>query len=375
MFVFSPQVFADSEKIASSINRHSYQRFDTAKTWSEAKNACSSQGGYLATVTSEAELAWLKIKKLTSKAVFLGATDVESFGDTNIDTLGANWTWITGEPFVYSSWYSPSSKNGAIGQDYLYLAVGSYSTWVWKSTKATQTYPYLCEWDSTNTAASLTSTDSLSWEIPKQQGCSESRLKKSSDTLTSAACFNTGTTDATVKVMPAGTSNSSGQQFSTTVMQITVNPLSDVAKMGYFFKITFPSELKISPISISNKEEVPKDAGMPEVLADLGDEAVGAVFGNLKYLWKYLIKPESVGDSSFLNKITSDSVFAKQLYPYQTMQAYFQRIDENAPITITLSSAVPFATFKDILNANGMSFYLGSDVNREILVEKMVSAK
>ncbi len=234
LFVFSP-ASADSEKLISPINHHSYQRFDATKTWSEAKNACTAQGGYLATLTSEAELAMLKIKKILSGNMFLGATDIETYGSGTIDTMGAKWTWITGEAFVYSPWYSPESKSGAVGRDYLYLSSGGNSIgWSFKSNKATVTNRYLCEWDPENTAASSTFTDSLSWEIPKQQGCSESRLKKSSDTLTSAACFNTGDTVATVEVTPVGTSNS-------TVMKIKVKPLADNSetKMGYFLKLHF----------------------------------------------------------------------------------------------------------------------------------------
>jgi hypothetical protein len=376
LFVFSP-AHADSEKLISPITKHSYQRFDTSKTWSEAKNTCTAQGGYLATITSEVELAMLKIKKILSGSMFLGATDMETYGSGTIDTMGANWTWITGEPFVYSPWYSSASKSGAIGQDYLYLT----SSGSFKSTKATATNRYLCEWDPENTITSSTSADSLSWNIPKQQGCSENRLKKSSDTLTSAACFNTGDTVATVEVTPVGTSNS-------TVMKIKVKPLADNSgtKMGYFFKITFPSELKISPITIANKSPLTKETEMPEVMMDFFTDMLSKTpdliskgFGNYAtygmYLWKYSLKPETAGDPSFLTKVPSDSVLSKRLYPYQTFEQYFELADENTPITITLSSAVPFATFKDILDAKGMSFYLGSDVMREILVEKMVSAK
>ncbi len=125
---------------------------------------------------------------------------------------------------------------------------------------------------------------------------------------------------------------------------------------------------------------------MPEVMMDFFTDMLSKTpdliskgFGNYAtygmYLWKYGLKPETAGDPSFLRKDSSDSILSARLYPYQTFEEHFQRGDENMEITITLNSAVPFATFKDILDAKGMSFYLGSDVMREILVEKMVSAK
>jgi hypothetical protein len=138
---------ADSEKLTNPANNHSYQRFDTAKTWSQAKESCSTQGGYLATVTSKEESDWIKTQNLIGShkwGVFLGGTDSENEG---------TWKWITGEPFTYSDWSigQPDNWNGhGDGEDYLHFWFETQSKWndiASDSQSEAASVPYLCEWN------------------------------------------------------------------------------------------------------------------------------------------------------------------------------------------------------------------------------------
>ena len=131
---------ADSEKSTNPANNHNYQRFDTPKTWSQAKEACSSEGGYLATVTSKAENDWIKTQNLIGSHEFgvsIGGTDSEVEG---------TWKWITGEPFSYADWYSGEPNNAAGIEDSLHILGSSYKL-QWNDTADSSELPYLCEWN------------------------------------------------------------------------------------------------------------------------------------------------------------------------------------------------------------------------------------
>ena len=142
--VFSVTTSADSAKMMNPANNHSYQRFDTVKTWNDAKIACESQGGYLATVTSKAENDWLINNGLFSDGGWLGATD---------GTTEGQWKWVTGEEWSYTNW-SPGEPNNAGDEDYLeYYSNGKWNDWNAVS------IPYLCEWGSVSLLPILSLND------------------------------------------------------------------------------------------------------------------------------------------------------------------------------------------------------------------------
>jgi Lectin C-type domain len=133
---------ADSAKLVNPVNGHSYKRFDTAKYWTQAKTACVNLGAHLATITDQAEQDWIVSKQLysSSVAVFLGGTD---------SAVEGTWTWITGEPFVYSNWYPGRPDDYSAGQDYLWL----YSDGTWDDgglPSPDYQSSYLCEWEAVN---------------------------------------------------------------------------------------------------------------------------------------------------------------------------------------------------------------------------------
>ena len=134
-------VQADSVKLVNPTNNNSYQRFDTAMIWDDAKAACTSLSAHLATVTSKSEQDWIQ-NNLTSETSYawLGGTDVGNEG---------TWIWITGEKWSYANWHSgePNNGNGGVSQNYLAIAeVDWLGQWDdgWGDTLAS----YICEWES-----------------------------------------------------------------------------------------------------------------------------------------------------------------------------------------------------------------------------------
>lgn len=89
-----PVAFAAGSPSSVRWNGHTYTRFDTPMTWNEARAYCASQGGYLATVTSEEENETLKnlVAGGQQAQYWLGATD---------EAHENRWAWVTGEPYVY----------------------------------------------------------------------------------------------------------------------------------------------------------------------------------------------------------------------------------------------------------------------------------
>ena len=132
LFPFST-CFADTSKITYPTNGHQYQYSTTAKNWADAKTDCESQGGYLATVTSEDEHTFIINNfPITSSWVWLGATDSDNEG---------TWKWITGEKWEYTNWYpgEPDNVNTQNCLDY-------YENNKWDDCWCDRPLYYLCEW-------------------------------------------------------------------------------------------------------------------------------------------------------------------------------------------------------------------------------------
>lgn len=103
--------FADSPRMQNSANGHWYQRFDTTKTWFQAKDFCKSLGGNLASVTSVTENNFI-YGNLCSSATqwcWLGGTDGQTEG---------LWNWIAGSKWNYSN-FAGGEPNNCNGEHYL----------------------------------------------------------------------------------------------------------------------------------------------------------------------------------------------------------------------------------------------------------------
>ena len=107
---------------ASEFNGHYYYVYniDTGTTWEEAKQYCESQGGYLATITSLEEQAFITglVQNQAKRSYWIGLTDANEPG---------NWEWVTEEPFSYSNWGQNEPNHGYGGKEH-YVAIVSYDT-------------------------------------------------------------------------------------------------------------------------------------------------------------------------------------------------------------------------------------------------------
>ena len=97
--------------------------FGTVTDWEMARAYASARGGYLMTVTSAGEQALLERLFAGSAScqgdfsgVFLGGRQPTG------NAAGANWGWITGEPWGYTNWASSEPNDfGGFPEDYLMM--------------------------------------------------------------------------------------------------------------------------------------------------------------------------------------------------------------------------------------------------------------
>lgn len=124
---------------AEEFNGHYYYLYDldTVTTWAQAKEYCESQGGYLATITSQEENKFLYsyITDMGYDSVLFGLFDTDQ---NNM------WAWVTGEPFSYENWASGEPNHQGGYEHYgMYYEKNKDGTWNDGSGK---TCPFLCEW-------------------------------------------------------------------------------------------------------------------------------------------------------------------------------------------------------------------------------------
>ena len=93
--------------IASGGNGHSYELFTTPKNFADAQATAIAMGGYLATVTSAAENAFISgtILPLGNNAWIGG---FQNHASLSYSEPAGGWEWVTGEPFAYTNWVNIS---------------------------------------------------------------------------------------------------------------------------------------------------------------------------------------------------------------------------------------------------------------------------
>ena len=105
----------------------SYKIINGQFSWQEAKADAESRGGHLATITSIEEdriIGELIHTSVGDTFYWLGGTDEEEEG---------KWSWITGEPWVYTNWLSQEPDNARGDEDYL-LINGYDGKYAWGDT-------------------------------------------------------------------------------------------------------------------------------------------------------------------------------------------------------------------------------------------------
>jgi Lectin C-type domain len=133
LLLLSASLFGQSNvwSPAQGGNGHYYEVITTPQiiSWTDARDAAAAKGGYLATVTSAAEDAF--IQNLASNSpIWLGG-----FQPAGSSEPSGGWRWVTSEPFSYTNWlFSEPSDNGLSPygpENYVQAYFAYYGRWGW----------------------------------------------------------------------------------------------------------------------------------------------------------------------------------------------------------------------------------------------------
>jgi hypothetical protein len=127
-------IFAPIQSFASPIqwsgNGHYYELVldptgSSTSSWNSASAAAASNGGYLVTITSAEENAFVYslINSYSGDQIAPYTGGYQLPGSTEPD---GGWVWMTGEPFVYTNWLPGEPNN--------YQGIENYLTFSWPNT-------------------------------------------------------------------------------------------------------------------------------------------------------------------------------------------------------------------------------------------------
>ena len=101
--------------IANPGNGHTYYLL-TEDTWQSSEAQAISLGGHLATINDQAEQDWVFASfgsfSGVSRSLWIGLTDQASEG---------NFTWISGEPVLYTHWIAFQPDNAFGSENYVHM--------------------------------------------------------------------------------------------------------------------------------------------------------------------------------------------------------------------------------------------------------------
>jgi tetratricopeptide (TPR) repeat protein len=118
---------------------HYYKVFNTPLPWHEAKRACEKLGGYLMTVETAEEDAFLRSLH-RPRPVMLGAQRAGS-------RSGGEWRWLTGKRMIYENWCKAYGHPMA-GRGLLTVReTGSSRGYNWITLEDSHYLAYICEWE------------------------------------------------------------------------------------------------------------------------------------------------------------------------------------------------------------------------------------
>lgn len=119
---------------------------ETLISWQEAEQFARSAGGYLATITSAAENAFV-LGLANSPEYFLSGKG-PAFGGyqkTGSSEPAEGWAWVTGEPWDYSNWATSQPDNNGGGEQEDSIHMLSDGKWNDKGSVGLYHYSYIIE--------------------------------------------------------------------------------------------------------------------------------------------------------------------------------------------------------------------------------------
>ena len=159
-------------QVGSGGNGHYYELIAApgGVTWSNASAAATNRGGYLATITSSGENAFVHgLASQNTNAWYIAGGGATWYGPWlgGVQPVGAaepagGWRWVTEEPFAYSNWASVQPNNSGGAEDriqFVGATLATAATWNdLAQTNVTFVRGYVVEYE-TRPALTITASD------------------------------------------------------------------------------------------------------------------------------------------------------------------------------------------------------------------------
>jgi hypothetical protein len=104
-----------------AFNGHTYYKSVARQTWAEAKWEANNRGGYLATITSQAESDFVYNNGVKDLSVPVGDYNRGIWIGLNDAMMEGTFVWENGEPVSYTNWEAGEPNNFGPGEDYVQI--------------------------------------------------------------------------------------------------------------------------------------------------------------------------------------------------------------------------------------------------------------
>ncbi len=213
---------SDAEVIpddAVEYNGHYYYIYEEECTWTEAEARCEALGGYLATITSKDEQAFIDEYNGSLEYLWIGGYRED---DNTV------WMWVTGEAWGYTNWDEgePNNSSNVVSNE---NRIVLWSDGYWNDLNDENTWEsagYICEWGDTGNVFDDVQDSSVYYYYAVYWAYDNG--------------ITTGTTTSTFS--PDG--NCTRAQFVTFLWRLAGSPtptttsckFTDVSSSGYYYK-------------------------------------------------------------------------------------------------------------------------------------------
>ena len=152
-FVQNPDsgLFSCEKCEATIFAGHLYATFDVEVNWYEAYSVCEEIGGYLVTITSQREQAFINYVLENKDYSFV--TDSEYLYHTGGMLNSNGWMWVNGEEFDYTYWGPQGLDNTnnnwivALTTSFISSANAQMKIGEWETNPIWFTEGFICEWE------------------------------------------------------------------------------------------------------------------------------------------------------------------------------------------------------------------------------------
>jgi hypothetical protein len=128
-------------------NGHGYMWVVTGRSWTQARDFCTSYGYYLITVNDAAENVWADDFSVTFSTTrwWTGLNDLAL---EDAGRAGDQWVWVNGETSTYRNWAVGEPNNvysTTLRQDEDCMQFNRYGDGTWNDEWCSQALPFICE--------------------------------------------------------------------------------------------------------------------------------------------------------------------------------------------------------------------------------------